>query len=90
MSRGLGSFPAAFMEHAGTLMTRHFDQCAIERAAVMLRAAGRYSGDEINAALKASRGAIEVCFKEASAGANAGRTLIEAIDAACSFVRNRS
>jgi hypothetical protein len=71
-------------------MTRHFDQRAIERAAFILRVAGRYSGDELDAALRAARRAIEVCFKEASAGANAGRALIEAIDAARSIARNRA
>ena len=71
-------------------MTRRFDQSAIERAAVMLKAAGRYSGDEIDVALKAAGCAIEYCLTEASAGANAGRTLIEAIDAARSMVRNRA
>jgi len=39
-------------------MTRHFDQRAIERAAVILRVAERYSGDEIDEALKAARRAI--------------------------------
>jgi hypothetical protein len=52
-------------------MTRHFDQRAIERGAFILRVAGRYSGDELEAALRAARRAIEICFKEASARANA-------------------
>ncbi|HME84346.1 MAG TPA: hypothetical protein VKG91_07285 [Roseiarcus sp.] len=71
-------------------MTRHFDQRAIERAAVILRVGGRYSGDELDAALTAARRAIEYCLKEASAGARAGGTLIEAIDAARSMARNRA
>jgi hypothetical protein len=71
-------------------MTRHFDQRAIERAAVILRVAERYSGDELDAALKAARRAIEYCLKEASAGANVGRTLIEAMDATRSIARNRA
>ena len=71
-------------------MTRYFDQRAIERAALILRVAGRYSGEELDAALRAARRAIEVCLKEASAGANAGRALIEAIDAARSIARNRA
>jgi hypothetical protein len=71
-------------------MTRHFDQRAIERAAFILRVAGRYSGDELDAALRAARRAIEVCLKEASAGADAGRALIEAIDAARSIAHNRA
>ena len=45
--------------------------------------------DELDAALKAARRAIECCLKEASAGTNTGRTL-EAIDAARSIVRNRA
>ena len=71
-------------------MTRHFDQRAIERAAVILRVAERYSGDELYAALKAARRAIGYCLKEARAGANASRALIEAIDAARSIARNRA
>ena len=71
-------------------MTRHFDQRAIERAAVILKVADRRSGDELDAALKAARHAVEYSFREICAGANAGRTLIEAIDAACSIVRNRA
>ena len=43
------------------------------------------SGDELDAALKAARRAIEYCLKEASAGTNTGRTL-EAIER-CSLDR---
>ena len=50
-------------------MTHHFDRRAIERAAAILRVAGRCSGDELDAALTATRRAIEYCLKEASAGA---------------------
>jgi len=71
-------------------MTRHFDQRAIERVAVILRVAGRYSGDELDAALKAARQAMEYCLKEVRAGANASGALIEAIDAARSIARNRA
>ncbi len=71
-------------------MTRYFDRCAIERAAVILRVAERYSGDELDAALRAARRAIEYCLKEARAGANASRALIESIDAARSIARNRA
>ena len=71
-------------------MTRHFDQRAIERAAVILRVAERYSGDELDAALKAARRAMEYCLKEARAGANASRALMEAIDAARSIAHNRA
>jgi hypothetical protein len=71
-------------------MTRHFDQRAIERAAVILRVAQRYSGDELEDALESARRAIGYCLKEARAGANASRALIEAIDAARSFAHNRA
>ncbi len=79
-------------------MTRHFDQRAIERAAVILRIAGRYSGDELDAALKAARRAIEICLKETCAGVksaalcsiNVGCALFEAIDAARFVARNRA
>jgi hypothetical protein len=71
-------------------MTRHFDQSAIERAAIILRVAERYSGDELDAALKAARRAMEYCLKEARAGANASRALIEAIDAARLIAGNRA
>ena len=71
-------------------MTRHFDQRAIERVAVILRVAGRYSGDELDAALKAARQAMEYCLKEVRAGANASGALIEAIDTARSIARNRA
>jgi hypothetical protein len=56
----------------------------------LLRVAERYSGDELDAALEAARRAIEYCLREASAGANAGCTVIEATDAARSIVRNRA
>jgi hypothetical protein len=71
-------------------MTSHFDQRAIERAAVILRVAGRYSGDELDAALKAARRAMEYCLEEAIAGANASRALLEAVDAAQSIARYRA
>jgi hypothetical protein len=70
-------------------MVRHFDQRAIERAAVLLKAARRYSGDELDAALKATRRAIEYSLEEINAEVDAGRALIDAIDAACSIVRTR-
>jgi hypothetical protein len=71
-------------------MARHFDPRAIERAFVILKVAERHSGDELDAALKAALRAIEYCLIEASAEANTGRTLIKAIDAARSIVRNRA
>ena len=71
-------------------MTRHFDQRAIERAAVIVRVADRYSGDELDAALKAARRAVALSLREIRAGVGAGRSLIEAIDAARSMARNRA
>ena len=71
-------------------MTRHFDQRAIERAAVFLKVADRYSGDELDAALSAARCAMEFSLGEICAGANARRSLIETIDAARSMVRKRA
>jgi hypothetical protein len=81
---------ASVIEHAGTPMTSHFDQRAIERAAVILRVAERYSGDELDAALKAARQAMEYCLKEVRAGTSVRCALIEAIDAAHSIARNRA
>ena len=75
---------------AGAIMTRHFDQRAIERAAVIVRVADRYSGDELDAALKAARRAVALSLREIRAGVGAGRSLIEAIDAARSIARNRA
>jgi hypothetical protein len=63
-------------------MTRHFDQRAIERAAVILRVAGRYSGDQLDVALKVARRAILRSLEEAGVNANVGRPLVEALDAA--------
>jgi hypothetical protein len=71
-------------------MTRHFDQRAIERAAVILRVADRYSGDELDAALRAARRAIVFSLREIRAGVSTGRSLVEAIDAARSIARNRA
>ena len=62
-------------------MTRLFGQRAIERAAVILRVGQRYSGDELDAALKAARRAIPCSLEEAGVDADAGRSLVEALDA---------
>ncbi|MGO9356958.1 MAG: hypothetical protein ACLP1D_04695 [Xanthobacteraceae bacterium] len=70
-------------------MVRHFDQRAIERAAILLKVARRYSGDELDAALKAGRCAIMYSLRAINAEGEAGRGLIDAIDAARSIVRNR-
>jgi hypothetical protein len=62
-------------------MTCHFDQRAIERAAVDLRVAERYSGDQLDVALKVARRAILCSLEEAGVDANVGRPLVEAVDA---------
>ncbi len=62
-------------------MTRLFGQRAIERAGVILRVGQRYSGDELDAALKAARRAIPCSLEEAGVDADAGRSLVEALDA---------
>jgi hypothetical protein len=49
-------------------MTSHFDQGAIERAAVILRVAERYSGDELDAALKAARRQWNIASKKPGPG----------------------
>lgn len=70
-------------------MARHFDSRATENAAVLLSVGGRYSAEEVDAALAAARRALQWCFEEINAE-GAGRTLIEAIDAARSVARNRA
>ncbi len=71
-------------------MTRHFDRRAIERAAVILRVADGYSGDELDAALEAARRAMVFSLREIHADVSAGRSLVEAIDAARSIACNRA
>ncbi len=70
-------------------MLGHFDQRAIEQAAVLLKVAKRHSSDELDAALKAGRLAIEYSLKEIKATGDSSRALIEAIDVARSIVSNR-
>lgn len=70
-------------------MLGHFDQRAIEQAAVLLKVAKRHSSDELDAALEAGRLAIEYSLKEIKATGDSSRALIEAIDVARSIVSNR-
>ena len=70
-------------------MAQHFDPFATETAAVLLKVGGRYSAEEVDAALTAARSALQWCFEEIHAE-RAGRPLIEAIDVACSVARNRA
>ena len=72
----------------GAAMARHFDSRATESAAVLLKVGGRYSAEELDAALDAARRVIQGCFEEINAGGDAGRTLIEAVDAARSIARS--
>ncbi len=68
-------------------MVRHLDPRAIEHAAVLLKVARRHSGDELDAALRAGRHAIEYSL---NAVGDAGRALTDAIDAARSMASNRA
>src|SRR5271166_4906240 len=77
------------MECCGAIMTRLFGQRAIERAAVILRVGQRYSGDELDVALKAARLAILCSLEEAGVDANVGRSLVEALDAAVADLRRK-
>ena len=47
-----------FLSRKGGLMARHFDQQAIQRAAIIPKIAAHYSREELNAALAAARGAF--------------------------------
>ena len=71
-------------------MTGDLDQRTVERAAVILKVARRYSGDELDAALLAARSAFAFIFKELGADLYAGSALIELLDAARSICRNRA
>jgi hypothetical protein len=70
-------------------MTRHFDQRAIQRAAVILKIAAHHSRDELDAALAAARRAILYSLEEAGS-VDAGQALIEALDVAVVFSQNRA
>ena len=74
----------------GAIMTRLSGQRAVERAAVVLQVGQLYFGDELDGALKPARRAILCGLEEAGVHANAGRSLVEALDAARSIVRNRA
>ena len=72
------------------LMARHCDQQAIQRAAVILKIAAKYSGGELNDALAAARRAILYSFEEAGADADAGQAIVEALDVAGAISQNRA
>ena len=61
-------------------MARHFDQQAIQRAAVIPKIAAHYSREELNTALAAARGAFLYSLEEAGADIDAGQALFEALD----------
>jgi hypothetical protein len=69
---------------------RHFNQQAIERAAVMLKIGARYSRDEFNSALAAARRAFLYSLEEACVDIDAGRAVFEAFDVAVEFSQNRA
>lgn len=71
-------------------MAEHFDQRAIQRAAVILKIAAHYSRDELDAALDAARRAILCSLEEAGAGVGVRQALVEALDVAVLFSQNRA
>jgi hypothetical protein len=72
------------------LTARHFDQQAIQRAAVILKIAAHHSRDELDAALAAARRAFLYSFEEAGADIDAGRGVFEALDAAVAISKYRA
>jgi hypothetical protein len=66
-------------------MTRHFDQQAFQRAAVLLRIGAHYSSDELNAAAAARR-ALLYSLEQAGADIDAGQAIFEALDAAVAIL----
>jgi hypothetical protein len=75
---------------SGSLPARHFDQQAIERAAVILKIAAHHSRDELTAALAAARRAFLRSLEEAGADIDAGQALFEALDAAVAISQYRA
>jgi len=74
----------------GRQMAGHFNQQAIQRAAVILKIAAHYSADELDAALDAARRAILLSLEEAGADFGSGQALVEALDAAGAISQNRA
>ena len=68
----------------------HFNQQAVERAAVMLKIGARYSRDEFNSALAAARQAFLYSLEEACVDIDAGQAVFEAFDVAVEFSQNRA
>ena len=68
----------------------HFNQQAVERAAVMLKIGARYSRDEFISALATARQAFLYSLEEACVDIDAGRAVFEAFDVAVEFSRNRT
>ena len=81
--------PSSPASSAG-LTVRHFDQQAIQRAAVILKIAADHSRDELNAALAAARRALLYSLEEAGADSDAGQALFEALDAAVAISQFRA
>ena len=75
---------------SGSLTARHFDQHAIEGAAVILKIAAHHSREELNAALAAARRALLYSLEEAGADIDAGQALFEALDAAVAISQYRA
>ena len=57
-------------------MARHFDQEAIQRAAIIPKIAAHYSREELNAALAAARGAFLYSLEEAGAAVDRDRPFL--------------
>ena len=83
----LPSLPPA---SSGGLAARHFDQEAIQRAAVILKIAGHHSRDELTAALAAARRAFLYSLEEAGADTDAGQAVFEAFDAGVAISQYRA
>jgi hypothetical protein len=75
---------------SGSLGSRHFDQQAIERAAVILKIAAHHSRAELNTALAATRRAFLYSLEEAGVDIDAGQALFETLDAAVAISQFRA
>jgi hypothetical protein len=72
------------------LTAPHFDQKAIERAAVVLKIGARYSRDDLDHALAAARRAFLYSLEEADADVHAGQAVFDALEAAAAISQYRA
>jgi hypothetical protein len=75
---------------SGGLIAPHFEQQAIQRAAVVLKIGARYSRDDLNEALAAARRAFLYSLEEADADIHAGKAVFDALEAAVSISQYRA